>query len=146
MLRFVNVCCYKKSYQIFGTWFIVNFTERRTVVEASFRQKQENHPDAESGVFVGHGGIPGEGPYISIWLSLAQGRVLDVRCRCNGCPSALQVTDRCSLVLQGRSLEAIQRLDRADIELIAGKLPEGKEYYYDLARTAIENLKREEIN
>jgi NifU-like protein involved in Fe-S cluster formation len=120
--------------------------EKLAVIEDRLSQTQENHPDAESGVFVGHGGIQGEGPYISIWLTLSQGTVLDVRCRCNGCPSALQVTDRCSLVLRGRSLEAIQRLDRADIELIAGKLPEGKEYYYDLARTAIENLKREEIN
>lgn len=116
------------------------------MVEASSMQKQENLPDAESGVFVGHGGIPGEGPYISICLTLAQGTVLDVRCRCNGCPSALQVTERCALVLRGRSMAAIRQLDRADIELIAGKLPDGKEYYYDLARTAMENLRREEVN
>ena len=116
------------------------------VVEASFRQKQENRPDAESGVFVGHGGIPGEGPYISIWLTLSQGTVLDVRCRCNGCPSALQVTERCALVLRGRRMAAIRQLERADIELVAGKLPDGKEYYYDLARTAIENLRKEELN
>ena len=116
------------------------------MIEDRLSQTQENHPDAESGVFVGHGGIPGEGPYISIWLSLAQGTVLDVRCRCNGCPSALQVTERCALVLRGRSMAAIRQLGRADIELIAGKLPDGKEYYYDLARTAIENLRKEELN
>lgn len=116
------------------------------MIEDRLSQIQENHPDAESGVFVGHGGIPGEGPYISIWLSLAQGTVLDVRCRCNGCPSALQVTERCALILRGRGLAAIRQLDRADIELIAGKLPDGKEYYYDLARTAIKNLRKEELN
>jgi len=43
-------------------------------------------------------------------------------------------------------MAAIMQLDRADIELIAGKLPEGKQYYYDLARTAIENLRKEELN
>jgi len=116
------------------------------VVEASFRQKQENLPDAESGVFVGHGGTPGEGPYISIWLTLAQGTVLDVKCRCNGCPSALQVTERCALVMRGRSIAAIRQLDCTDIELIAGKLPDGREYYYGLARRAIENLRKEELN
>jgi len=116
------------------------------VIEDRLSQTLENHPDAESGVFVGHGGIPGEGPYISIWLSVAHGTVLDVRCRCNGCPSALQVTERCALVLRGRTIEAIRRLDRADIELIAGKLPDGKEYYYDLARRAIENLRSEQVN
>jgi len=116
------------------------------VIEDRLSQIQENHPDPESGVFVGHGGVPGEGPYISIWLTLAQGTVLDVKCRCNGCPSALQVTERCALVLRGRSIAAIRQLERSDIELIAGKLPDGKEYYYDLARTAIENLRKEELN
>jgi hypothetical protein len=43
-------------------------------------------------------------------------------------------------------MAAIRQLDRADIEIIAGKLPDGKEYYYDLARTAMENLRREEVN
>lgn len=90
----------------------------------------------------GSGGVPGEGPYISLWLKVVASEITSVGFACNGCPSSLATGSVLTTLLKGRSVEKAMLIEPQDILLILQGLPEGKEYYAELAVKAIHNALR----
>ena len=112
--------------------------------ERDVAEIKQTHLD--EGFFAGTGGVRGDGPYIQLRLEVSGGIVTKVDAACNGCPSAIQVTNRLATILKGRHLASIRALSRDDVIVIGGTVPAGKDYYYDLAYKAILDLKQETVN
>ena len=90
---------------------------------------------------MGQSGIQGEGPYIRIWVQLESGIVKDASFECNGCPSAILSGAAMSTLLVNRRLEQVQALESREFVALIQGLPEGKEYYADMAMEAVRNIK-----
>lgn len=89
---------------------------------------------------VGRGGTRGDGPYVWLWLKLNGSIVEKVGYECNGCPSSMAIGGAISALSEGRPLELLRKLSAAELLQILGGLPEGKEYYAELATDAIQNV------
>ena len=87
----------------------------------------------EGATHVGIGGVPGEGPYVRLWLVLEGETIRRASYECNGCPSSVAAASMSAQILVGRTREQALRLEPADLLLILGGLPEGKESYAVLA-------------
>jgi nitrogen fixation NifU-like protein len=85
----------------------------------------------------GSGGVPGEGPYISLWLRVHDLEIVAVGFECNGCPSSLATGSVLTTLLNGRTVEKAKLIEAKDIILVLQGLPEGKEHYAELAVQAI---------
>jgi len=59
----------------------------------------------------GSGGVPGEGPYISLWLKVVASEITSVGFACNGCPSSLATGSVLTTLLKGRSVEKAMLID-----------------------------------
>lgn len=88
---------------------------------------------------VGVGGTPGEGPYIRLHLIVSVGIIRRASYECNGCPSSIAASSVVAQILTGRTLTQASELESKDVLLILGGLPEGKEYYAEMAVTALKN-------
>lgn len=95
----------------------------------------------EGATHLGVGGTPGEGPYVRLWLVLEKNIITRVGYECNGCPSSVASASMLAQVATGRSLERLSLMEPNDLMLILGGLPEGKEYYADLAIEALRSAK-----
>jgi nitrogen fixation NifU-like protein len=92
----------------------------------------------------GFAGEPGGGPYVQIWLKVDQERIVQARYETNGCPSSIACSSiLCELAI-GRSVAKMRLIEPAELALIAGGLPEGKEHYADLAVRALRDCVKEE--
>ena len=87
----------------------------------------------------GEGGVPGEGPYIVLHLEVDGDVVGEGRFESNGCPAAHHAACAALVVAKGRSPERMALIEGKDLELLAGPLPDGKGFYYDLAAQALRN-------
>jgi len=83
--------------------------------------------------------LPGDGPYIKLWLHIKGGRIVAARYQANGCPSSIACGSMVAQILTGRSVEEAGRLGPHDLILLLGGLPEGKEYCAEMAVTALGN-------
>lgn len=88
---------------------------------------------------VGAGGIPGDGPYVRMWLVIENGQVLSASYECNGCPSSTVAGSMLTQVAIGREVERLETMTPQDLLTLVGGLPEGKGYYADLAVSALLN-------
>lgn len=86
---------------------------------------------------VGHGGNPGDGPYISLYLRCEGDLIAEAQFESNGCPSSIACGGLLARILVGRSIEQARQITCKDILKILGGLPEGKEYYANLAEQAL---------
>lgn len=106
-----------------------------------FVQYSEKVSEAQSGVFQlqGSGGVPGDGPYITLKARVERStsRIVTVEAIANGCPSSIRMGLVLETFLPGRLTSQILALDRADLRLLFGDLPEGKDYVLDLALQAV---------
>lgn len=89
---------------------------------------------------VGIGGTPGEGPYVRLWIILKNEAVVKVGYECNGCPSSIAASSMVAQIATGRTLGQLAALEASDLLLLLGGLPEGKEYYAELAVSALKNI------
>lgn len=94
----------------------------------------------ENATHVGVGGVPGDGPYVRLWLSIEGETIKKVGYECNGCPSSIAASSMVAQLATGRSLQQLSLLEPSDLLLILGGLPEGKEQYAELAVQALKNL------
>jgi NifU-like protein involved in Fe-S cluster formation len=91
--------------------------------------------------------LPGDGPYIKLWLTLDGDRIAAAAYQANGCPSSIACGSIVAQVLRGRTLDEALRLEPHDINLLLGGLPEGKEYCAEMAVKALRSaLLGEESN
>ena len=81
--------------------------------------------------------MPGDGPYVRLWLAVQDGRILCATYACNGCPSSIAASSMTATLLAGRTLEQAARHEPHDVLVVLGGLPEGKGYYADLAVEAL---------
>lgn len=86
---------------------------------------------------VGYGGVPGDGPYVTMYLDVQAGTILSCGFECNGCPSSIAAGSAAATLIHSREFAKAQTLNGADILAFLGGLPEGKGYYADLAAEAI---------
>lgn len=71
---------------------------------------------------VGVGGVPGDGPYVRLWLTIQDATVKKVGYECNGCPSSIAASSMVAQLATGRSLQQISLLEPSDLLLILGGL------------------------
>ena len=91
-------------------------------------------PNADS---VGRVGMSGEGPYMAIYLRLDQDVIRDARFETYGCPYAVACGSWVTQWVVGRTAAAARALEAADLELMLGGLPPGKEHCAGLAVGAL---------
>ena len=91
-------------------------------------------PDADR---VGLAGVPGDGPFVKIWLKTEENRILKASYDTNGCPSSIGCSSGLCELAKGREMEKMTLLEPRELELFLGGLPEGKGYYAVLAIQAL---------
>jgi len=85
----------------------------------------------------GCGGLPGDGPYVELWFQVEDSKVIRAGQESNGCPSTMACASYISALSINRDVEAIQKLSSADLILLIGGLPPGKERSAELAVEAL---------
>jgi len=58
---------------------------------------------------------------------------------CNGCPSSTASASLLAELITGKDRSFATQIEREDILALLGGLPEGKDYYVDLALAALAN-------
>ena len=95
----------------------------------------------EGATHLGVGGVPGDGPYVRIWMAVEGGIVRRAGYECNGCPSSIAAASMAATLATGRELGRLALLDPRDLLLVLGGLPPGKESYAELAVSALRSAK-----
>ena len=108
-----------------------------SVIAAQHIQSRQNAGKLADATHVGVGGSPGGGPYVQLWVRLEGAEVRAATYECNGCPSSIAAASMAAAILKGRTVEQALRITDSDLLLLLGGLPEGKEYYTELAAAAI---------
>jgi len=90
-------------------------------------------------MFRGEGGRPGEGPYIVLQIEVGEGLVREGTFESNGCPAAHHAACAALTIAKGREPARLMAIEGKDLEVLAGALPEGKGFYYDLEAQALRN-------
>ena len=85
----------------------------------------------------GCGGVPGDGPYVELWLQVEGSKVIRAGQESNGCPSTMACASYISTISVNREVESICELVAGDLILLIGGLPPGKERSAELAVNAL---------
>lgn len=84
--------------------------------------------------------MPGDGPYIVFEATLSSGLFGNVRAMCNGCETAVRVSNTLALVISGRTPRQVAQLEERDVEVLVPGIPEGKGFYRKKAIEALADL------
>ena len=92
---------------------------------------------AHMGEFVGAthkgvAGVPGDGPYLILWLQIVRDTIVRAAFQTYGCPSAVASGSMLATLITGRTVEKASLLTTEDLLLVLGGLPAGKEYCAEL--------------
>src|SRR5688572_27638862 len=98
----------------------------------------------EGATHQGVAGIPGEGPYMILTLSIEGDMIIDAAYQTYGCPAAMASGSITASILKGRTVQQALTVTAKDIDLLLGGLPEGKGHCADLAVTALQTALRKE--
>ena len=85
----------------------------------------------------GSAGTPGDGPYMTIWLEVADERIVRAAYKTFGCHAAAACGSITAALMTGRTFEQAAKLTASDLLKIAAGIPEGKEYLADLSIAAL---------
>ena len=88
---------------------------------------------------IGTSGIPGEGPFVKIWLKIESEQVIAAAYQTHGCPSSVAAASLVTQLVIGKDLNWIQELSPRDVLVILGGLPEGKEKFAFMAVDALQS-------
>jgi nitrogen fixation NifU-like protein len=97
----------------------------------------------EGATHCGTAGTPGEGPYMQIWLEIdevdevGEVKIMRAAFKTFGCPSATASGSMICRLLTGMAVEKAKLLTAADLLLILGGLPEGREFCAELCVEAL---------
>jgi NifU-like protein involved in Fe-S cluster formation len=91
----------------------------------------------EEATHYGQAGVPGEGPYLQLWLRVEGEVVVAARWQTYGCPAAMACGEAVCQVGEGRRLALLQTLTAPDVARLVGGVPEGKEHCPKLAAQAL---------
>jgi nitrogen fixation NifU-like protein len=90
----------------------------------------------------GVAGVPGEGPFMILWLEIRDGIIRRTGFQTYGCVAAIATGSFTTTLITGRTVEQASRLTAHDL-INALKLPEGKEECAHLAIQALNNASKE---
>lgn len=93
----------------------------------------------ENATHYGQSGVPGEGPYVQMWLDVENDTISKAAYKCNGCPSMIASSSVTAQILTGRTTAQALLLEPKDLILILGGLPDGKESCAEKAVAALRN-------
>jgi NifU-like protein involved in Fe-S cluster formation len=96
-----------------------------------------NEGKLEGATHLGQIGVPGDGPYLVIALTIKQKRIVDAKYQTYGCPSAIVCSSVVCQIAKGRMTEKLYGLTAGDVTRIVGGLPEGKEHLAEWAAEAL---------
>lgn len=85
----------------------------------------------------GTAGCRGDGPYVEIWLKIDGDTIEKASYRTPGCPSSTAAASLLAQLATGRTAEQAKRITAADLLLILGGLPEGKQDYAERSVNAL---------
>jgi NifU-like protein involved in Fe-S cluster formation len=88
----------------------------------------------------GVAGSPGCGPYIALAFHVKDGVVTRARFQTYGCPTAMACAEVVCAICEGRALDRLPAVTSADLSLLVGGVPEGKEHCPALAAQALATL------
>jgi len=91
-------------------------------------------PDADT---VGMAGLPGEGPYMAIYLRRQSGKISAARFDTYGCPAAIACGSWLTEWVCGKDRETALRIEPCDLAVMLGGLPLGKEHCAVMAISAL---------
>ena len=80
----------------------------------------------EGATHYGQDGVPGDGPYVQLWLAVEDGKVTKAAYKTYGCPAAIASASFTAEFVHGRDLELVKKLEAKDLATLIGELPEGK--------------------
>ena len=101
----------------------------------------------EGATHQGQSGVPGDGPYVVLWLRVENGSIRRAGYSTYGCPAAVASASVAAEVLQGRTVRQALSLEPRDVELLLGGLPEGKGHCAAMVVEALRDaLSRKETN
>lgn len=106
-------------------------------IAADHIARPRNAGSLEDATHFGQCGIPGEGPYVQVWLKVEDGRIIRASQQTNGCPAQIASASVTSQLLVGRTLEQARLIEPKDILLILGGLPDGKDHCPEMAVSAL---------
>ena len=86
----------------------------------------------------GEGGIPGQGPYVRLWLQVEDGVVVQARFKTFGCPASIACAEALCEYVEGQRLDQIEAVTAEMLTECVGGVPEGKEHCPPLAAAAWE--------
>ena len=91
----------------------------------------------EGATHAGVAGVPGDGPYVEMWLEVEDGHVRRAAYRTFGCPACIACASLTAQLATGRALETLTRLEPADLVTLLGGIPPAKSYCPTLAVEAL---------
>jgi nitrogen fixation NifU-like protein len=103
----------------------------------AFAQDARHRGELRGATHFGQSGCPGEGPFLQIWLRVADGRIVEARYHTYGCPTAMACGALACQLLTGRTLEQAALVTSDDLVTILVGVPEGKEHCPRMAQEAI---------
>lgn len=110
-----------------------------TAAVADHVHNPRNCGEMANATHYGQCGIPGDGPYVQLWLRIESGRILKATYNTNGCPAQIASASMAAQLLSGRTIEQALLIEARDIELLLGGLPEGKGHCPQMAVEALKS-------
>jgi nitrogen fixation NifU-like protein len=105
-------------------------------IAANHVQRPHNIGPLEGATY-GCSGVPGDGPWIEIWLCLETNVIKDAAYRTHGCPSSIASGSMLCDLVRGRTCEQASLIEATDLLIILGGLPEGKGHFASMAVEAV---------
>jgi NifU-like protein involved in Fe-S cluster formation len=99
-----------------------------------------HHGELPEATHRGVAGSPGCGPYITLAFRIEEGVVTQARFQTYGCPTAMACAEVVCTVCEGKLLSHLPAVTPADLTLLVGGVPEGKEHCPALAVQALSTL------
>lgn len=88
---------------------------------------------------VGRVGVPGEGPFMTMYLRSDGKHIQEARFETYGCPTAIACGSWVTQWVVGRSVDQAKALSAQDLMLVLGGLPLGKEHCAGLAAGSLQD-------
>src|SRR5580700_4682953 len=94
---------------------------RTTMADPQYGGPLENY------THFGAAGVPGDGPFMQMWMIVNPALIARAAYKSNGCPSSMAAGSMAARLLTGLTIEKALLLTAEDLLRIMGGLPEGKE-------------------
>lgn len=105
-------------------------------------QRPRNRGELADATHKGVCGVPGDGPFVTIWLILEGDQIIRATYQTHGCPSSIAASSvLCELVCKV-PFASVSTISPADLLTILGGLPEGKEQFASMALEALRDALR----